>query len=246
MSKPTYHAAVFGATSAIATEILRAIVADRECELLLIGRSQEKLDQLAADLEARGASCKVQVADLLNAETDWEGLLKATRWDLLLIAQGYLPNQEEALADGATIARTVEVNFTSQAVMAAAGLRTLEAQKHGTLAVIGSVAGDRGRQSNFLYGATKAGIETLCRGMQHRLHGQSEVKVVLLKPGMTDTPMTADLPKGPLFSSAQKVGAAAWKAIRKGKRVAYLPGWWALVMLIIRSVPRVVFHRTKL
>lgn len=246
MSESRYHAAVFGATSAIASETLRAAAADGPCRLLLVGRDPAKLDDLAADLRARGAECETRVADLLDPATDWDAMLGDCLWDLFLLAHGSLPDQEPTLASGPAIAQEIAINFTSHAVIAAACVRRLENQQRGTLAVIGSVAGDRGRQSNFLYGSAKAGIDTFCRGLQHRFAGRREIRVVLLKPGMTDTPMTADLPKGPLFSSAEKVGRLAWKAIRRGRPVAYLPGWWRPLMALIRLLPAFLFHRTRL
>lgn len=241
-----YRAAIFGATSAIAGATLRALVADRPAELLLIGRNPGHLDALAADLRARGARCRVHAADLLDPEAPWPEILGTAEWDLLLIAHGSLPDQATILDDPHATGREIDINFISPVRIAAACARILENQGKGTLAVFGSVAGDRGRRSNYLYGASKAGLETFLAGLRHRLANLPEVRVVLLKPGMTDTPMTAAMPKGPLFSPASKVGDGAWKAIRKGKPTAYLPGWWRGLMLVIRHLPDFVIHRTKL
>ncbi|MEP4078742.1 SDR family NAD(P)-dependent oxidoreductase [Haloferula sp.] len=246
MNESRYHAAVFGATSAIATEILRSIATERSAFLLLIGRDAQKLETLATDLRTRGADCETLALNVLDPDIDWSHHLGSRVWDLFLLAHGSLPDQQATLSNGVSIAREISINFTSHTVIAAACTTILEKQQRGTLAVIGSVAGDRGRQSNYLYGSAKAGIETFMAGLRHHFAANKDIHTVLLKPGMTDTPMTADLPKGPLFSPADKVGRLAWKAIRKGKAVAYLPGWWSLVMLIIRSVPGFVFHKTKL
>ncbi len=246
MNEPRYQAAVFGATSMIASEILRAISSERAACFLLIGRDASRLDGLATDLRARGADCETRAMDILDPSTAWDEILAGRRWDLFLLAHGSLPDQEKTLESGPAIAREVAVNYTSHVVIAAACAAVLERQRRGTLAVIGSVAGDRGRQSNYLYGSAKAGIETFMAGLRHRFAGLTDIHPVLLKPGMTDTPMTAHLEKGPLFSPAEKVGLLAWKAIRRGKPVAYLPGWWAVVMFAIRSVPAVIFHRTRL
>jgi decaprenylphospho-beta-D-erythro-pentofuranosid-2-ulose 2-reductase len=246
MTESRYHAAVFGATSAIATEILRSIVTERSAFFLLIGRDSQKLEALANDLRTRGAECQTLAIDFLDPNIFWGQHLDSSVWDLFLIAHGSLPDQQATLLDGPSIAREAAINYSSQTVIGSACAAILEKQKRGTLAVIGSVAGDRGRQSNYLYGSAKAGIATFMAGLSHRFAPEPDIHTVLLKPGMTDTPMTSDLPKGPLFSSADKVGALAWKAIRRGKAVAYLPGWWAVVMLIIRSVPGFIFHKTKL
>jgi short-subunit dehydrogenase len=138
------------------------------------------------------------------------------------------------------------VNFVSAAVIATVCARMLEQQGGGSLAVIGSVAADRGRASNFVYGSAKAGLETFLEGMRHRLAKFPNTRITTIKPGLTDTPMTADIPKGPLFSSAEKVGALSWKAIKKGVPVAYVPGWWWMILTIVRLLPRKIFYRTKL
>lgn len=247
MSKPIlYRAAIFGATSSIATELLRALVAERSAELVLIGRNSGRLEVLASDLRARGAKCEVKVADMLDSGMDWQSILAGEDWDLFLIAHGSLPEQQEVLNDSMAISREIEINFTSQVRIAAACASILEKQQRGAIAAFGSVAGDRGRQSNYLYGCTKAALETFFAGLRHRFAQMPQVQVLLLKPGMTDTPMTAGIEKGMLFSSASKVGSGAWKAIRRGKSVAYLPGWWRAVMFIIRNLPDFIFHRTKL
>lgn len=246
MNPPLYHAAVFGATSAIATETLRALVSSRPSSLLLIGRHVDRLETLAADLRSRGAACRVLALDLLDPDIPWLQHLADTPWDLFLIAHGSLPDQESTLADPHHIGREIDINFISPVRIAAACTTILENQGTGTLAIFGSVAGDRGRASNYLYGSTKAGIDAFTSGLRHRFARFPGLRVVLLKPGMTDTPMTAAMPKGPLFSSAEKVGQLACKAILQGKAVAYLPGWWFIIMTLIRHLPRFLLHRTKL
>jgi NAD(P)-dependent dehydrogenase (short-subunit alcohol dehydrogenase family) len=250
MSHPIYQAAVFGATSTICLETLRALVHEQPARLLLIGRNPEKLAAVADDLRCRGAQCQTRCASFEDFSTDWRALLEnesnGQPWNLFLIAQGSLPDQDQALNDPKAIALTLGINFTSPALIAAACAAVLDQQNHGTLAVIGSVAGDRGRGSIFLYGSAKAGIDTFLAGLRHRFAQRPNIHIVTLKPGTTDTPMTAHLPRGPLFSSAEKVGALAWKAISAETPVAYLPGWWKFVMAIIRRLPACLFHRSRL
>jgi short-subunit dehydrogenase len=241
-----YRAVVFGATSAIAGEILRSLVSERRAEIVLVARNADRLSDVAADLRCRGAVVRTVVADLCDPVQVWDALSGDGHRDLFLIAHGSLPDQAAALADPAAIGREIEVNFTSPVRIAAACARAIERQGGGTLALIGSVAGDRGRRSNYLYGSAKAALETFASGLRHRLAPIPAARVVLLKPGMTDTPMTAGMPKGPLFSSSATVGRLGWRAIRKGKPVAYLPGWWRIVMFVVRSLPTPVFHRTNL
>lgn len=250
MSPPTYQAAVFGASSTICMEVLRAMLRQQPARLLLIGRNSDNLAAVAADLRCRGADCLTLTAPLTDSATDWRRLLEEHSnnqpWDLFLIAHGTMPDQEPTLANGNSLAEVLKVNFVSPAVIAAACAAMLDHQGHGTLAVIGSVAGDRGRGSNFIYGSAKAGLDTFLAGMRHRFAFRNPIRIVTLKPGMTDTPMTAHLPKGPLFSSAERVGTLAWQAIQTGTPVAYLPGWWKIIMSLIRLLPPKILHRTRL
>jgi len=246
MSTPDFHAVIFGATSAIATETARAMMAEKpHASLLLVGRDAAKLEAVANDLRARGAEVRTTVADFTDPATDWRGMLTGTV-DAVLVAHGELTDQPGCLADGTKFAQTVVVNFTSAAAIAGVAAEFLAKQGRGTLAVIGSVAGDRGRQSNFLYGSTKAALDTFLEGLRHLHAGTPRVKIVTIKPGLIDTPMTLDIKKGPLCSSAEVAGRLVWKAIQNGKPVAYIPGFWRWIMLVIRLVPRLVFYRTKL
>ncbi len=241
-----YRAAIFGATSTIAIETLRALVADRPAELLLIGRNSQRLETLAADLRARGACCVILTADLLSPDIPWSSILDGKEWNLFLIAIGSLPDQQFILDDPHVTSREIDINLIAPIRIAFTCARILENQRKGTLAAFGSVAGDRGRQSNYLYGAAKSALDTFFAGLRHRFAAMPEVRITLLKPGMTDSPMTSRMKKGPLFSSASKVGADAWKAIRKGKPVAYLPYWWRGIMFVLRLLPSFVLHKTKL
>ena len=121
----------------------------------------------------------------------------------------------------------------------------MQQQGRGSLAVISSVAGDRGRQSNYVYGAAKSLVSTFAQGMAHRF-ANSGVNVVLIKPGFVDTPMTAEFDKGPLWASAEQVAQGIVNAINKGKTIQYLPFFWQQIMLLIKFVPTWLMHKTKL
>jgi short-subunit dehydrogenase len=240
---------VFGGTSAIAQAIVRAAGRERSVHALLFGRNADRLRSVKDDLTARGMTAEFQCADPAECATPWDTLIRTAlpgKIDLFLVAHGELPEQEPILNDPAQLTRTLQVNFVSAAVIAVACARILEQQGSGSLAVIGSVAADRGRASNFVYGSAKAGLETLLEGMRHRLARNPNIHVTTIKPGMTDTPMTADMPKGPLFSSAEKVGSLSWQAIKKNAPVAYVPAWWWVILTVIRLLPRIIFYRTKL
>jgi short-subunit dehydrogenase len=248
-AKASFNVVVFGGTSAIAQAIVRAAARERSVRVLLLGRNAQRLQSVKNDLTARGLAAEFQCADPADSTIPWESVLRAAmpgKIDLFLVAHGELPEQEPVLNDPARLARTLQVNFTSAAVIAVACARMIEQQGGGSLAVIGSVAADRGRASNFVYGSAKAGLETLLEGMRHRLAKNPNIHITTIKPGLTDTPMTADMPKGPLFSSADKVGTISWNAIKKGVPVAYVPAWWWLILTVVRWLPRKIFYRTKL
>ena len=249
MTKPAYKIVVFGGASAIAQAIVRAALREQAVSVLLIGRNLERLRAVQNDLNVRGATAESLCADPAQLDANWDSLLASASpgpVDLFLVAHGELPDQDALLRDSARLASNLRVNFVSAAVISAACVRILEKQGRGTLAVLGSVAADRGRASNFVYGSAKAGVETMLEGWRHRLAKNPEIRIVTIKPGLTDTPMTADMKKSPLFTSADKAGLLSWRAIKKGRPVAYIPGWWRIVLTAICLTPRKIFYRTKL
>ena len=240
---------VLGALSDIAEATCRLYAAE-EAKLVLAGRDRKRLESVAADLRVRGAA-EVEVAsgDLAKIDpekslADWGAKLGGV--DIILLAYGALGDQRDVERDLGAAATLIDVNFKSAALWCLAAANELEAQRHGALVVIGSVAGDRGRQSNYLYGATKAGLGILVQGIAHRL-APSGARAVLIKPGFVDTAMTAHIEKkGALWSSPEKVAALIRKAAASGRPIAYVPGYWRLIMTVIKSVPAQIFHRTKL
>ena len=240
---------VLGALSDIAEATCRLYAAEG-AKLVLAGRDRKRLESVAADLRVRGAA-EVEVAsgDLANIDpekslADWGAKLGGV--DIILLAYGALGDQRDVERDLGAAATLIDVNFKSAALWCLAAANALEAQRQGALVVIGSVAGDRGRQSNYLYGATKAGLGILVQGIAHRL-APSGARAVLIKPGFVDTAMTAHIEKkGALWSSPEKVAALIRKAAASGRPIAYVPGYWRLIMTVIKSVPAQIFHRTKL
>ncbi|RSU86926.1 SDR family NAD(P)-dependent oxidoreductase [Sphingomonas koreensis] len=240
---------VLGATSEIAEETARLYAAEG-ARFVLAGRDPVRLADIAADLRVRGASlAEVDAVDLAAADVEtctqrWIGILGGL--DLVLLAYGVLGDQRTDEADLSAAAAMIDTNFRSASLWCLATARHLEAAGSGTLAVIGSVAGDRGRQSNYLYGATKAGLAALVEGIAHRL-APTGARAVLIKPGFVDTAMTAHIqPKGAFWSSPAKIAARIRKAVEGKGTVVYAPGYWRLIMTIVRSVPTPIFHRTKL
>jgi len=205
---------------------------------------------LSDDLKARGATAVVQItADASNMALHtelWSQILRAApELDSALIAYGSLGDQAAGERDFSVAEREIAINFTSAASLLTILGNHLEARGRGQIIVISSVAGDRGRKSNYIYGAAKAALSTFTAGLRHRLAGKG-IHVLTIQPGFVDTPMTAHLKKGPLFASSQVVGRAIVRAADRGAMVAYIPWFWYFIMAIIRSIPERIFIRTNI
>ncbi|WP_321337120.1 SDR family NAD(P)-dependent oxidoreductase [Breoghania sp.] len=240
---------ILGATSAIAEATARRFAAER-AHILLVGRKGQRLEAMAGDLRSRGAGrVETMVCDLVE-ERDVRGLMEEFASiiggiDQLLIAYGFMGQQREAELDPEAAERIFQVNFNSVAAWSLAGAEAFERQGHGTLLILGSVAGDRGRRGNYVYGAAKAGIAALAEGINHRFAGKGP-RVVLVKPGPTATPMTRGMDRsGPLWSTPDQIaGVVVGSASASGRgAVAYAPWFWRYLMLIIRNLPSRVFNR---
>jgi short-subunit dehydrogenase len=237
---------IFGATSAIAHALAR-LYAARSASFVLVARDRAKLDANAADLSARGASRVASIAADLTDLAPHRALVERAlaelpRFDVVLIAHGVLPDQRQCEIDLDALRQTLETNFTSAASLAAASFLELERQKSGTLVVLASVAGDRGRRSNYAYGAAKAGIAAFLEGLA--LRGRAcGVGVLTVKPGLVDTPMTARFRKGLLWTSPEHVAGAVMRAIDRGRTVIYVPWFWRPIMGVIRALPRPILAR---
>lgn len=239
--------AIFGATSAIAEQVARLYAAEG-ARLFLAARDQARLEAVAADLSVRGGKVTTYVADFA-AIAGMDAMLDACeaaigKPDVALVAYGVLGDQARAEADPAVAAAELNVNFTSPACLLNA--LALRVELGAVIAAITSVAGDRGRQSNYVYGAAKAGLSTFLEGLRHRLAAKG-VAVVDIRPGPVDTPMTSHMPKsGSLWAQPERVARDIKRAIERRRPVAYTPWHWRHAMTVIRAVPRSIFHRTKL
>jgi decaprenylphospho-beta-D-erythro-pentofuranosid-2-ulose 2-reductase len=242
---------VLGALSAIAEAAARDW-ASQGAHLMLCGRDPQRLETIAADLRMRGATAFTFPANLAaaNAEKDLgEMIEKLDGLDVVLLAYGVLGDQANEEASPAEAQRIFVINFTSAAAWCLAAANVLETQGHGSLVVIGSVAGDRGRASNYIYGASKAGIGILTQGVAHRL-ARTQARAVLVKAGFVDTPMTAHIAtKGILWAKpdaiAKLIVMAADRRSKAGP-IIYAPSFWRWVMYVIRFMPSFIFHRLKL
>src|SRR5689334_24718968 len=240
---------IVGATSAIATETAR-VYAAYGARLFLTGRDGARLDGVAADLRVRGAGAvETAVLDVTDRRRGPEVLESA--WaafgglDVALLAHGVLPDQARCQASADETLAAIDVNLTSTVALLTPLANRFEAARAGCIAVISSVAGDRGRQSNYVYGCAKGGLDRFLEGLRNRLF-RSGVAVITLKPGFVDTPMTAGMRQGPLFASARRAGRAVHRAIERRRDVAYIPWFWRPIMAIIRALPEPVFKRLRL
>ncbi|SAI67114.1 short chain dehydrogenase [Bordetella ansorpii] len=242
---------IIGATSAIAEHCARIWASRSPSSFVLVGRDVGRMERIAEDLRVRGPHVQVDClqADFLDPvriRETVDGICNHGRADLVLIAHGSLPDQQQCQDDLTACHMALEVNGTSPVLFAEAFAAHMARTGSGTLAVIGSVAGDRGRRSNYVYGAAKGLVTRYVQGLQHRF-ASTGVKAVLIKPGPTDTPMTAGIKqKGARLASVQDVAACIVQGIERGRPVIYAPGKWALIMMVIRHMPRFVFNRMNI
>jgi decaprenylphospho-beta-D-erythro-pentofuranosid-2-ulose 2-reductase len=246
---PPNRVLVFGATSAIATAVMRQLVTS-SAHFFLIARSKEKLTAVAQDLLVRGASrVDMMVADLDDTQAHAQMLNVATSQlggiDLALLAHGVLGDQAAAESDYFAAEPTLVTNFVSPVSLLTWLANYCISQGRGTLAVISSVAGDRGRKSNYVYGASKAGLDAFLSGLRNRCD-RSGVQVLTIKPGFVATPMTASIPRNRLFATPDRVATDILKAVRKRKDVVYVPWFWRPIMTIIKAVPERIFKARDL
>ena len=240
---------IIGATSAIAEAAARQW-ATQGAVLFLVGRKTERLQAIAADLQVRGA--KLAVTHVMEA-TDLaahEPMLVAAEEalggiDIALIAHGTLPDQKACEASVELTLQEINTNGLSVIALATRVANRMEAQGSGSIAVISSVAGDRGRQSNYVYGAAKGLVTRFLQGLRNRL-AKKGVQVLTIKPGFVDTPMTAAFKKGALWAQPDDVARGILAAIENGKNEVYLPGFWWLIMAIIRHIPEPIFKKLSL
>jgi decaprenylphospho-beta-D-erythro-pentofuranosid-2-ulose 2-reductase len=239
---------VIGATSAMAEHCARIWVEKEPIDLTLIGRDLQRTERVANDLRVRSPRSEIRVvlAEFLTPESvsaTAKNVFDGGHVDIVLIAHGSLPEQSECQGDLQTCRDALEVNGVSPVLFAEAFAKEMTVADHGTLALIGSVAGDRGRKSNYVYGAAKGLVARYAEGLQHRFAG-SGVKVVLIKPGPTATPMTARLKaSGVKLARVENVAKQIVAAIEAGNPVVYVPGKWWLIMMIIRHLHSYFFNK---
>lgn len=239
---------IFGATSAIAQAVARRL-AGRSAALHLVGRDPAKLAAVRDDLAARGARVSTAVADLddigRHAALVDEAAAAMGGLDAALIAQGTLPDQAACEADFARTTAQWTTNFVAPASLAAILADRFEREGRGVIAALSSVAGDRGRRSNYVYGTAKGALTIFLQGLRGRLDARG-VRVVTIKPGFVDTPMTAGFRKGALWATPAGIAPSIVAAMEHGRGEIYVPSFWWAIMFVIRHLPERLFLKLKI
>jgi short-subunit dehydrogenase len=239
---------ILGATSGIAEQTAR-VWAKAGDSFFLIARNPEKLAVVAADLKTRGASfVGTSVADLDDLDAHPKMLADAITalggLDIAYLAHGVLGDQAKAEQDAIAAEEILHTNFTSPVSLLTWLANFCVKQQHGTLAVISSVAGDRGRKSNYVYGSAKAGLSAFLGGLRNRIDREG-VTVTTIKPGPVKTSMTTGMKGQEKFADPAKVGKAIASAIDAKRDVVYVPGLWRIIMSVFRHVPEIIFKKTN-
>lgn len=239
---------IIGSHSAIANAAAR-LYAQRHCQLFLIARNENRLAEQATDLKLQGAeTVQTHCLDLLNHEGHQAAVDAAKaalgNIDIALICHGSLPDQQQMESDFESAREALDVNGLTVISLLTRLSPVFKDQGAGTLAVVTSVAGDRGRQPNFVYGAAKAMVSTYLQGLRGKLlpHG---VHVLDVRPGLVDSPMTAQFKKGLLWSTPERVAKKIVRSIERKRHTVYAPGYWRIIMLVVRSIPEFIFKRLK-
>jgi NAD(P)-dependent dehydrogenase (short-subunit alcohol dehydrogenase family) len=241
---------ILGASSPIARAFAR-LVAGQGARLVLAGRDSDDLNRSAADLRLRGATAIVVETFDAEDSASLDALAASLPHHVspggldVFLAFGLMPEQKAMEADPALATRCLTATFLGAAHLLLAVAPMLEAGRAGRVIVLGSVAGDRGRFSNYVYGSAKAGLAAFCSGLRARLY-RSGVTLTFAKPGFLDTGMTWGLPGIFYAESPERAATTLLRAALKGKEVLYVPGFWALIMLIIRSVPEKIFKKLSI
>jgi decaprenylphospho-beta-D-erythro-pentofuranosid-2-ulose 2-reductase len=241
---------IFGATSAIAQATIR-LFAQEEVHLYLIARHEEKLRAVTADLRVRYPSLLLSsfVVDLADVESHaalFAAIQTAAQTiDLAFITYGSNSDQAACQSSYMQAEAALRTNLLSVISLLTHLANIMEAKHHGTIAVITSVAGDRGRQSNYVYGTAKGALNVFLQGLRNRLYPQG-VHVITIKPGFVDTPMTKDYKKNALWAQPEQVARQIKKGIDKQRNTIYVPSFWLGVMTAIKLIPEELFKRMRL
>jgi len=236
---------ILGGTSEIALATARRLIARRTRTVWLAGRPSPELEKAAAHLRALGADTRTVDFDALAPESHETGLGKVFAEgdiDMVLLAFGVLGDQARDEKEPVAAVRVAGTNYTGAVSSGLVCARALQAQGHGSLVVLSSVAGERARRANFIYGSSKAGLDAFAQGLGDALHGTG-VHVMVVRPGFVRTKMTAGLAEAPLATTPEAVATAIELGLRRRSETVWVPGALRLVMSALRHLPRPLFRR---
>ena len=245
------HIVIIGATSSIAQECAKLWLKESPKHLTLVVRDADKAQRVLDDLQVRSPQSKIEIVQtgFINPEEIdkiVKNIAKKELINIALIAHGSLPEQADCQSDLALCKETLEVNGVSPVLFSESFAIVMAKANQGTIAIIGSVAGDRGRKSNYVYGAAKGLVSRYSQGLQHRF-ANSPINVVLIKPGPTDTPMTSSFrQKGMKMASSEAVAKTIVDGIAKEKTLIYAPRKWQFIILVIQHIPNFIFNKLNL
>ncbi|MCS7079539.1 MAG: SDR family oxidoreductase [Chloracidobacterium sp.] len=244
---PTY--AIFGATSGIARAVV-AELAKRGATLILAARNLAEAERIAADARLRygvqTSTIAFDACDLASHAAVFASVVeRAGRLDGVLVAFGTMTDQKQAERDVTAAEAMIASNYTGVVSIVTHAANYFEAQGRGVIGVISSVAGDRGRQSNYVYGSAKAGVTAFCQGLRQRLFKKG-VRVVTIKPGIVDTPMTYGMQLPPIVAKPERVAHDIVRALERADGDVYTPFFWRFIMFVIRAIPEPIFKRLSL
>ena len=236
---------ILGGTSEIALATARRLIARRTRTVWLAGRPSPELEKAAAHLSTLGADVRTVAFDALDPESHETVLGKVFAegdLDMVLLAFGVLGDQARDEKEPVAAVRVAGTNYTGAVSSGLVCARALQAQGHGSLVVLSSVAGERARRANFIYGSSKAGLDAFAQGLGDALHGTG-VHVMVVRPGFVRTKMTAGLAEAPLATTPEAVATAIELGLRRRSETVWVPGALRLVMSALRHLPRPLFRR---
>lgn len=238
---------VIGATSGIAKSVMRKLLSEKKYNFSLIGRCRKNLDQIQKDLEIRDPSVLIRLYcsdDLSDVDFINSTVHKNKSSSMVLICVGMLPEQDRIQRDLSYLEQSVQINSLIPILWLEAFAASVDQSDTLTIGILSSVAADRGRKSNYCYGAAKSLIDTYVQGLQHRFY-KTNKNFVLIKPGPTKSPMTRHIAEDNL-ADPDKVAEDIMKAMNRKKPVVYTPSKWWLIMQIIKMLPRQIFNRMNI
>ncbi|WP_440580343.1 decaprenylphospho-beta-D-erythro-pentofuranosid-2-ulose 2-reductase [Streptomyces sp. PT19] len=236
---------VLGGTSEIALATARRLVARRTRTVWLAGRPSPALDRAAERLRDLGAEVRTVAFDALDPESHEAALDKVFAEgdiDMVLLAFGVLGDQAHDEREPLNAVRVAQTNYTGAVSAGLISARALQAQGHGSLVVLSSVAGERARRANFIYGSSKAGLDAFAQGLGDALHGTG-VHVMVVRPGFVRSRMTEGMEEAPLATTPEAVATAIELGLRRRSETVWVPGALRVVMSALRHLPRGVFRR---